>query len=296
MLTTEEKPTYLNVWDDIQLRASKRFQADVYGILNRRWKIQNIIDSIDLGRKVINTPTVAAAEYRGFEKDLDYGYDNELIKKSALQAHYIQTLSYYSPIVQAGTVIKVFDKDLQTEIDSFTFSAAIGWNVIQVNTHYYPRRIFIGVNSTNLNSLTLNIPSTAQWNSADTIQGAKMTINDFTSYVTGDNTFGLSGVIGTRCKWDSLICGNLDVFAESFWYCLGSEAMVEALTTNRVNFVTSDRKRSEYLKTQVYDARYDQALEQAALNIDLSQSDACIDCNEVLTVKEAGAFTGNHHE
>lgn len=292
MLTTEEKPTYLNVWDDIQLRAVKKFQTDVYGELNKRWKIQNILDSIDLGRKIDTTSvTAASAEYRGFEKDLDYGYDNEEIKKSALQTHYIQTLSYYSPIVQVGTIIKIFDKDLQIEIDSFTFAAAIGWNVIQVNKNYTPRRISVLVNSTNLNSVSLTIPSSAQWNSCDTIQGAKMTIGDFTSYVTGENTFGLSGVIGTRCKWDSLVCNNLDVFTESFWYLLGSETMVEAITTNRVNFVTTDKKRSAYLKNEVYDVRYEQALSQAVANIELSQSDLCIECNEMITIKEADAFS-----
>lgn len=292
-LTTEEKPTYLNIWADIQVRAISRFQSDVYAELNKRWKINNITNSLDLGRKYTATATAASAQYRGFIKDLDFGYDNEIVKKSALQVHYIQTLSFYSPIVQASTIIKVYDFDLQTVLDTFTFDAVIGWNVIQVNKTYTERRIFIGVDSTNINSVTLNIPSTAQWK-CDVSRGTIVDIvagqADFSTVQYGDNTFGLSSVMGTRCKWDALICGNLDVFQESFWYCLGSETMVEALTSNRVNFVTTDRKRSEYLKTEVYDVRYLESLSQACLNIELSQGDACIECNEQLMVKENSSF------
>lgn len=286
-LTTEEKPTYINIWDDIQLRAQKKFKQDVYSELNKRWKISNITNSLDLGRKV-DTPTTTAAlaEYRGFTKDLDYGFNNEEVKRSALQAHYIQTLSFYSPIVQSASVIKIFDVDLQTEIDSFTFDAVVGWNTIQVNTSYSERRIFIGVNSTNFNSVKLEIPSTAQWK-CDVTRGTKVAIPpDFTTATYGNNSYGLSGVFGTRCKWDALVCGNLDVFAEAFWYLLGSETMVEALASNRVNFVTTDRKRNEYLK-EVYDERYNVSLSQAALNIDLDLSDECLECNETLTVKES---------
>lgn len=290
-LTTEEKPTYIQVWDDIQLRAIKKFQIDVYAELNKRWKISSPTNSLDLGRKVdVNTITAAASEYRGFTKDLDYGYNNEIIKKSALQIHYIQTLSFYSSIVQAASVIKVFDIDLQTEIDSFSFDAVIGWNTVQVNKNYSERRIFVGIDSTNFNSVSLTIPSTAEWKCDDVSRGAKMTIGNFTTLAYSNNTFGLTGVIGTRCKWDALVCNNLDVFQEAFWYLLGSETMVEALTSSRVNLVTTDRKRNEYLKTEVYDARYLESLSQAALNIELDLCDECLECNEILTVKESHAF------
>lgn len=290
-LTTEEKPTYLNIWDDIQLRAIKRFQIDIYAELNKRWKIQNITNSLDLGRKINSTVTPMAPEYRGFTKDLDFGFDNEQIKRSALQTQYIQTLSYYSPIAQAATVIKIFDKDISTVLDIFVFDAVIGWNVIQVNKNYSARRLFIGVDSTNINSLTLTIPSNTEYKDYDVIKGAKIsTTGDFSTLVDGNNTFGLSAVTGARCKWDNIICNNLDVFDESQWYCLGSEVMVEALTSNRVNFVTSDQKRNTFLKTEVYDVRYNESLSQAALNIELDQSDECIECNEQITIRESDSF------
>jgi hypothetical protein len=291
-LTTEEKPTYLQIWDDIQLRAIKRFQIDLYGILNKRWKIDTISNSINLGRKYDTTNiTAAAADYRGFVKDLDYGMDNELVKTSTLQTHYIQTLSFYSPIVQANTSIKIFDVDLGTVIDSFTFDAVIGWNVVQVNKNYTERRIFVGVDSTNINSVELIIPTTTMWKWYDVVRGASMTIaGGVSTLVYNNNTFGLSATFGTRCKWDSLVCANLDVFAESLWYCLGSETMVEALVSGRTNIVTTDRKRNEYLKTEVYDVRYQQSLEQAALNIEMDQSDICIECNEPITIRESNSF------
>lgn len=290
-LTTEEKPTYIQIWDDIQLRAIKKFQIDVYAELNKRWQIANISNSLNLGRKVdVNTTTPAAAEYRGFTKDLDYGFNNELVKRSALQVHYIQSLSFFSPIVQADSTISIFDLDLQSEIDSFVFNADIGWNIIQVNKNYTARRLFIGIDSTNFNSVSLTIPPTAQWKCDEVSRGTKMTVGNWASIEFGNNSFGLSGIIGTRCKWDALVCNNLDVFAESFWYLLGSETMVEALTSSRVNLVTTDRKRNEYLKTQVYDARYEQSLSQAALNIELDQNDECLECNETLKVVESHAF------
>jgi hypothetical protein len=291
-LATEEKPTYLQIWDDIQLRAIKRFQIDLYGILNKRWKIDTITNSVNLGREYNATNTTAnAAEYRGFVKDFDYGLNNDLVKRSALQTHYIQTLSFYSPIVQDGTTIKIFDVDLGTAIDTFTFDAVIGWNVIQVNKNYTERRIFVGVDSTNITSVETTIPTTTMWKQNEVIRGAYMTIAGGVSTLTyGTNTFGLSAIYGSRCKWDNLICNNMDVFAESLWYCLGSETMVEALFSGRVNIVTTDRKRNEYLKTEVYDVRYQQSLEQAAMNIEMDQADICIECNEPITIRESNSF------
>jgi len=284
MLTDEESPTFLNVWDDIQLRASKRFLLDVYSDMSKRYKIMNIPSSVDLGRQ-ISSLTGMAAEYRGFIKDLDYGYDDNW-KKSALNVHYIQTLSFYSPIVSAGFEIKIFDFDLLIEIDSFTFDAVIGWNVIQVNNTYSQRRIFVCYDATTIDSKNLIIPNNT-WDYCDTVQGMSSSF-DLLTFEKGNNSFGLSAVMGSRCKWDALVCNNLDHFAVPFWYLLGVETMVERIASNRLNFVTVDRKQSDELKLMYEDA-YFKSLSQAC-QLELDESDLCLDCNQQITVRETNSF------
>lgn len=285
-LADSDQKTYVNVWNDVQSRASKRFAVDVRALFNKRFKLQTITSSIDLGNIIDTTSTTAAAaSYRGLVFDLDYGLDI-YHKNSALQSHYLQVLKFYAAGAYGATTIKVYDVDTGNEIDSMSATLVAGWNTIQVNEYYSQRRIFVAVNSTAITSVELEVRNSCDDCNVN-IQGGSMTIGaDISTLVKGNNSFGLSAVYGVHCKIDPVVCNNLSAFYQPWWYCLGSELQTEALFSPRTNHKTLDREKGKELK-QYFDVQYEQALELAVDGINLDVDDYCLVCNDTYQIVES---------
>lgn len=286
-LTVDEANTFALVWDNIQGRAIRRFQLAIQNEFQKRYRIANIQKSYDLEKDIdTTTVTAAAAQWRGIYVDDNYFIEDNIMKFSALQNHWVQTLYFYSPIVQANSVIRIFDFDLNTTLDTFTQNFVIGWNTIQVNRSYTAYKLFIGVDSTNFNSVDKLIPPSTQLFPVN-VRGGSFTIGaNISTLVIGDNTFGLSGIFSVKCKYDSIICNNLDLFSTPFSYVCASELMLERLASNRWNFITTSTKQAEEMKAY-YDAEAEKAITLACNGIDLDMNDICLDCNEGLQVKDA---------
>jgi len=293
ILADAEQRTYLGVWDDVQVRADAWLESEALNLWNKKYKIHSVTENIDLGTVVDTATTTAnAPEYRGLIFDLDHTLGESNYKRSVLQSHYFQLFRFYSPIVQAGTVIKLFDKDTNTQVDSFSKDVVIGWNTIQVNKFYSARRLFVGVDSTNISSVSLTIDenSTCCDSCGAHIEGAKMTIGADTSTITeGENSFGLSVIYGVRCRYNNAICTNQDKFYLARWYKLGSELMLERLTSERRNFLTIQREEAKQLKA-MYDMDAMDALKNAVDGISLDESDCCLDCDFPVMVTTANNF------
>lgn len=295
MLADSEQRTYLGVWDDVNIRAQARLSIMVAKEFSKRFKINTISDSVDLGKIIDTTITrSAASEYRGVVFDLDFEYGTgSNYRSSALQSHFIKTLYFYSPAIQTPATIKVYDIDRNTVLQTITQSVVVGWNTINVSASYSARRIFIGVDSTLFNSVKLEIPSSACCGQSDcgaAINGAYMTIGANTSTLTkGTNSFGLSVVYGVRCKYDNIICNNADAFYETFWYLLGSELMQERISTERINQFTVNRKEAKELKAD-YDLEAQKSLDISVNGTNIDLSDCCIDCNEDIKIVETNLF------
>jgi hypothetical protein len=289
-LADAEQSNYLGVWDDVQLRASKKIGLDIVSQFSKRYKLDATQKTIDLGKNIVSTTIANSAQYRGILFDLDYSLDNVQWKQSALQVHYIQTLYFYSSGVVNGATVKFFDYDLNTEVDSITFNAVGGWNTIQVNSTYTERRLFIGVDCTNFTTSYLEIPSSASLCSfacGSYIQGGLVTIGDDISTLTeSENTHGLSVVYSVKCKYDAIVCKNKESFALPLWYLLGSELMVERMNSERINKWTVDRKQAEELKAY-YDTEYEKSLTQAIEGITIDESDECIWCDPLIAIRES---------
>ena len=291
-LSKEESNTFIAIWNDIQKRGIRRFGLDVNSRFAKRYKISNIIKNYDFGNDVDTTSTTAAsAQYRGIVIDDEYFLPklNQQVQRSSLMSYWIQTLKFYSPIVQAGTTIKIFDAALSTVLDTITFDAVIGWNTIQVNTYYEAWTLFIGVNSTNIASVFKNMPSTLQIYPVN-VRGGYMTIGANTStLILNNNSYGLGGVMGVRCKFDSIVCSNLDQFALPFSYLLASELMMERIASDRINKYTVDKKQAHELKAY-YDDLFDKSINQVCDNISLDMNDSCLECDAELTVQESNFY------
>lgn len=285
-LTTEEANTFPLFWSDLQDRAIRRLQMAVIQEFSSRYKLNIIQRSVNLEKDIDATTTMAAAaEYRGIYVDDNYFISDNEVKLSALQSHWVQVLYFYSPIVQAGAVIKIFDYDLNTVLDTFTQDFVIGWNTIQVNRSYAAYKLFIGVDSTTFNSVDKILPSTTEYFPVR-IRGGKFTIgSNISTLDIGENTFGLSGILGVRCKYDNIICSNIDLFSTPYSYLCASELMLERIASARWNFITTTQKQAQEMKDH-YDTEFEKAIKTVCSSIELDLSDECLECGAPTKIKE----------
>lgn len=289
----EEQRDYLGVWNDVQIRASKRFPIDVAAKLGVRFKLNSIPTSIDLGR-IVDTATVtsSAPEYRGGLFDLNKYEDQGVngYKHSALQSHYFQSIVFYSPIIQAGTIFKVFDYETNSTIETVTKDVSIGWNVVASTKEYTKSKIAVIVDSTNIDTVTLQTPNSLEWCSSccgASVEGITWAISDDISNAeTSNNTHGISVIYGTRCKFDNLVCNNIDKFVLAWQYLLGIELTIEQIYSKRINKWALPKSEGEELKAYL-DIEYNRILTQVCDSININTSDCCIECDAVYNTIES---------
>ena len=106
------------------------------------------------------------------------------------------------------------------------------------------------------------------------------------SIVTGNNTFGLSGVWSLVCRYDNVVCNNKSTFSQALWFLLGAELMIERMYTSRMNFWKIQKEEGMELQ-RLFEERFQVELEMAVSGINLDLKDGCLDCNETLIIKEA---------
>ena len=284
-LADAEQQTYVGVWNDIVTRAKERFRLSVQSALNTRYKLKTISSTYDLGRDIDTTSTTgAASEYRGAEFDMDKGI-SPYYKNSALSAHWVQSVSIYSGSTYT-TTLKVLDADLETELHSQSVDLTAGWNVVSINQHFDARRIVIAYNASTEASVELAIPSTIKYvyDGVSVSGGYYTTSTGVSSWTETGNSYGLSVKYSLRCRYDNLVCSNVDLFAVPFWYLCGAEYMTERLTSERVNKFTVDKKQAS-VNLEYYEQKFMDTLQLAVDGIDIC-SDACVDCGGMYQIIE----------
>lgn len=286
-LADSEQRDYLGVWNDVVKRAQRKFIIDVTAEFSKRYQINQIAQSIDLG-KIIDTTvtTTAAAEYRGIYIDLDWPLNSDQYKTSALQSHYVQTISFYSPAIAANQAFKFWDFDTNTVVGTFTQTLAVGWNYITVNTNYPYRRIIVATDHSTFNAVELTLPSSLDC--CTRFEGVKFGLSADVRTVDrgGKNTYGMSLVYSVRCSYETIICNNLDAFTSPWLYLLCSELTVERQYSPRINRWTLKQKEAEELKAY-YDVEYQKSLALVVGSTKLDLSDACLACDATYNVKES---------
>lgn len=285
-LADEEQKNYTGVWSDIKIRAIERFRLSFQSAMNSKYRLITMSDALDLGRKIDTTETTAAAaENRGILFDLDKGLP-EQYKNSALSSHWVESFSLYSQSTYTTTV-KVTDKDLNTVLRTETVDLVSGWNTVKINEHYTARKILITFDASTEASVSLEIPSTIRYsyNGVSVSGGYYTTASGIDSWTETDNSYGLSVKYALRCRYDSLICSSIDLFAVPFWYLCGAEFMLERLTSDRVNKYTVDKKQAQ-VNWQFYEDKFADTLKLAVDGIDICH-DACVDCGGTYMIVES---------
>jgi len=304
-LADEQQVNYAGVWTDIQTRAQARLHNDVISEFKKRYKIKTLTQSFDISKEIdTSNTTAAAAQYRGYS--LEFDPDNELVD-SNLQVHYLQSLPLYFTSLNATTIV-VYDLDTGLLLSSKAVSAptSTGWTTINLDLLITSPRIFVGYDATSLDSYDLDISllratasncdSCSDSDCVSDIRGAYATIAAPTTLTYGDSSFGLSGIISTKCSFDGLICNNLETFTTPYWYLLGAELSKERLYSSRLNeFTIFDRNKAKelwqnfeimYMGGTLEGIVHEGALVQAIDGIYLDENDCCLECSNKIRFME----------
>lgn len=287
--------TYARLWNDIQVRAWRKFKQDVLVEVRKRFKVTQLKNSFHLRFDIDSTSTTDGT-LRGFRIDTSRGMDT--YEHSAMLMTNVQTLYLYLDSLPTKDVdLYIYDLKLSTELWSTTLVEAdqvVGWNTIKVDEVFDSLDLFCCFDSTDVTTRD-KVLRDSRHEFPTYIYGAESAI-PLSDITEGTNTFGLSGVFGIRCMVDSLICNNKDVFTQAWWYLLGSEIMSEVLSSDRFNEYTtllSDQARElkmmydiEYMGGMKGEKEIKGALYEAVGVVDLDQSDYCVECNEQSTVRE----------
>ncbi len=301
-LADDEQKTFLGVWADVQDRALSKFQIEINQRFAAHYKLKQIRTSTNLLKRIdLDTVHVAAAKKRGFSVELTT--KNSVFIASNLQCLYVQSLSIYiidKALIGLSAVVTVVNLDTEETIDTFTVLLANlsnGWNEIFVNKAYDANRIAFVYDATAIQSPTQSINTLAVngfYNNVNAVYGGYcqpyirgIEYTDPGTPSFGSDTFGLTGIFGIHCKFDNVVCANKVPFAYPLWYLLGSELMVERLSSGRINYWTTlgSDEASELFKD--FYAEFDRSLTQVIESISLDGNDACLECNEKLRYVES---------
>lgn len=302
-IANSEQVNYHGVYNDIVSRAIPRFKTMVAAKLSAKYRLKNLLKQYDLGRTLGSNVTAMDEEYRGFT----------ILKNtlSYFNTIYIENVKLY--LTDAVDVpIKIFDVESGEIVFEKTFSGVAGWNTFKVAKHFTAKYLFVSYDASNIDSTQLPVDEInvdgGIYGSWDSVGGYGLP-NDCTNCLLlncdcvsirikgangliaslneGIDTYGLSATFSTRCSYDALVCNNTDLFTSSFLYLLGSEYMLERMTSGRLNeFTTLNIEDAEKFKG-IYDAEFEKELEMACkgINFDL-QLECCIDCNSQVIVQD----------
>jgi hypothetical protein len=296
-IANEEQITFFDMWNSVQARAVQRINTDVVREFSKRYRLYRLVDNTTWLKSVDLTQTTApAAQYLGFEIEMglpqyDSGWQMGWV--SSLQVIHVQSLSLY--LIEAGPVTIHFFNIIANSVyelteNAITINGVAGWNEIPVYTDFYGvQRLFIGYDGTSITAPMLPLDNDEDWTNyniylqmsegnglvrAGTIPNPATQTTNFTN-----NTYGLVGVVGIRCRFENLVCDNKTLFATPMWYLLGAELMAERIYSDRVNrYTTIDIDKAQKLRLE-FEKRYALELESACDGIELSWTDCCLEPN-----------------
>jgi hypothetical protein len=310
-LTNEEQRSWRGVWDDVTLRASRRFANDFRQAMNKRYKIKSALQVVRLGADLdLTTTRSTAGELRGIVIELNNDSGNQYVP-SALQQIAIDKLFYYHNTTAATVTFNLWDLDTGMKLHTFDYACVNGWNVIsyqkRINNEFTavnftnPRRVFVCAVTGAVSSPALNINDIVNiefYGGTANIKGGYATAaSSVTSVTTGTNTYGLSATITVGCAWENFVCEHQQLFETAFWYLCGIELMNEVLNSDRLNYFTTigsakaDKLKSQYevmyMGGAINGINYEGALPQVVDGVNINLFDNCIECNEQITIREA---------
>lgn len=261
----------MGVFADVEKRAISRISKDVLSFMKSQYDLKKSIQTYtitgELGDSVSSLNT-----------HLGLNLYTSTFYSELLQFHVSKVYLYASSI--EDTTVKVYAENV--ELYSQTITTEIGWNEIYVNRSFreseinivYDSSVFTHVNHYDLESCNCV---------CDAFDGLNIVVRGVSkngnAYSFSNDSYGLKADISLRCLHDSIICANIDIYADAYLYALGVELMRERLYSDRINrFTTVDRKRAQEL-LDLFTQDYADFLDTANNTVQLN-NDSCIECIE----------------
>jgi hypothetical protein len=272
-LADAEQMTYVGVWNDVQLRATKRLELNLLAALSKEYKIKKA--KYSLVTQPDYTVSTSAA------------YSIPCIKLSStcdspLGYHHIESITVRKVSSGSNITVTVLDADDNSILfnQNFTTNGTTS-QTVTLSKDFYQPEIYVKVAASG--GLYYQDPTYPVYFNGGSIKFGVHASNVFTE---GNVSFGFSMNYGLRCSLTNFACHSKDLFSLPLWYLLGSEMMMERMTSDRINKWTIDRKQAEELKAY-YDAEAEKALTLAVNSICINDADCCIACDPPIAVREA---------
>ena len=294
-LTNTDEPTYSDIWTMVQTRAQQRFSLDVREAMGKHYKLNSLMQGINVGNDVGSLAASRPTAFAGFTIELiDQNYE---FVPSPFASIHVQQIVLWSNENIGSLDFTFYDLDKNIEIYTTQSSLIPGKNIIEINRTFHNLYqsntwrlgIFYDIGSMS-DSYDMILPYNRSMMSCCDVRlqgfGSDTTVS---AGSFGNNTYGLSGIFSIVCNWDAMICQNKTLFSRAYWYLLGIEVLTEQLYSSKLNqFTTVNLQRLNELRAE-YQVEYSKSLEQVASGLKLS-CDCCIECNESVQLREATQF------
>ena len=285
----------MDVWNMIQQRAGLRFSLDVREAMGKHYKLNSLMQGINVGNDIGAASVSTPANLAGFTIEMiDANYE---FVPSPLASIHLQQIVFYSDNQYQNGDFSVYDLDTGDLLGLYSSSLVAGKNIIEVNTTFHNLyinpawRIAVMFDTTQVTgTFDLVLPySRSMMSCCDIRLQGYSSDGALLAGSFGSNTYGMSGIFSIVCNWDALICQNKVLFSRAWWYLLGIEMLTELLYSNKLNqYTTVNLQRMDALRAE-YQVEYNKTLTQVAGGFKLS-CDCCIECNEPVQLREATQF------
>ena len=270
----EEQGSFIGVFADVEKRAMSRITKDILVHLKSQYNLKKSVATYSTGGDIGGS--VPALSKKHGVNVYTYFDDSELIRL------HVGKVSLYALEAKETTLYIYSGINL---LWSKTFTTVVGWNEVLVNKSFDATDIIIAYDDT----LFDNIPTLVFeedtcgcaieiCNNCDIFKRG-VSFENIGIFNYGYDTKGLKAEVSIRCAYESIICANIDIYADAYLYALGVELMRERLYSDRVNrFTTIDRKKAQEL-IELFTQDYTDFLQTANNTVSL-KDDACVECLE----------------
>ncbi len=295
-IANSEQKNYLGVWDNINERSEARIKNSVLSYMATKYNIKRVTRTVDT-YNVETTEQLASNIFQGIVINNSWDWVNNYVHSPFQNVSIDKIRLFWNATSTATSVdiqfINYVTKDVFFTKSVTTSTLVAGWNEISILKTFDAPILAIGFNTTDFNTVTYDsnkvsnwysdcLCSCFDWSNCGYIKG--FTSSDGTK--NGELTYqqdivGLQAIITMGCSYDAALCTNRLLFAEAFWYLLGSEFMNEAIYSSRINFMTTVKKEEAIELKAHYDTQYEQALKNALDGLRF-ECDECLQCNPLV--------------
>ena len=273
-VANDNQLSFVGVFADVEKRAISRITKDILAFMKSQYNLK---------KSIYTYSTVG--EIKGFVP-----YDGNfhginvycLYEYSPLLRLHLNKVYLYA--LEANETTIYYGTDVTNLTETVTITTTVGWNEIFINKSFESTNLYViydGNKFTNIpNFILTNDICDCLYQESDcyTLENRAVTCNmGMVNY--GTNSFGLKLDVSLRCAYESIVCANIDIYADAYLYALGMELMRERLYSDRVNKYTSvDRNKAKEL-LELFTQDYTDFLATANNTVQLND-DSCVECLE----------------